>query len=222
MPNEQDDTIKVDIHGVQVSLPKAEAEKLIAARDTDKVKLRELNEKLGKLDADAAAANAKANKAEEDRIATEHAKKGELDQARAILTKEHREREAKLSAKARDKHLAALVAGNDAVIKTAIPDIVDALRGRTVYNFDTESVTVLDEAGQPLKDSAGKPMEVDAFLGTWLEKRTHYLLDKNPKGPGGAGSKTNTGTLNAAQLEAMEPLQRAKFFSDGGKMVGSN
>lgn len=212
---QQKDTVAVDIHGVKVELSKADADKLIAGRDADKLRAREYQEKLGKLEADTQAAMAKAAKSEEDRLALEAAKKGEMDQVRALMTKEHREREAKLSAKARDKHLAALVAGNANIAKTAVADIVDQLRTRTQYNFDTESVTVIDEAGQPLKSQDGKPVEVDAFLGTWLENRPHYLLDKTPKGSGGEGAKGSQGskTVSAAALEAMAPLERAKFLA---------
>ncbi len=214
------ETKEVDLHGVKVTLPVADADKLIAARDADKVKGRELLEKLGKLDADAAAAIAKANKAEEDKIAAEHMKKGEIDQARNTLTKEFRDREAKLSAKARDKHIAAIVSANDNVVKTAIDDIVDSLKSRTRYDLDTESVIVLDEAGQPLKDATGKPIEADAFFGTWLEKRPHYLLNKLPKGAGGEGSKTNVGKIITADaFEKLNPSEMTIFMRDGGKIA---
>ncbi|MFA7301939.1 MAG: hypothetical protein WC069_06535 [Candidatus Shapirobacteria bacterium] len=217
------ETKEIDIHGIKVSVPLADAEKIISGRDNDKAKIREYQEKFGKLEADAAASLAKANKAEEDRLAIEHAKKGEVEQVRELMTREAKVREAKLSAKARDKHLAALVAGNDGVIKSAVPDIVEALRGRTQYNFDTESVTVLTEAGQPMLGDDGKPMEVDAFLGKWLEKRPHYTLDKSPKGSGGSGAKNQTGTvISETQFESMTPTQRAVFFKDGGKVTGPN
>ncbi len=214
------ETKEVDLHGVKVALPVDVADKMIAARDADKAKGRELLEKLGKLDADAAAAIAKANKSEEDRVAAEHMKKGEIDQARNTLTKEFRDREAKLSAKARDKHIAAIVASNDNVVKSAVDDIVDSLKSRTRYDLDSESVIVLDEAGQPLKDANGKPIEADAFFGSWLEKRPHYLLNKLPKGAGGEGSKTNLGkVITAAQYGDMKPSEQAVFFRDGGKIA---
>ncbi len=214
------DTIEVDIHGVKVTLPRSDAEKIISGRDADKGKVREYNEKLGKLEADAAAAIAKAAKAEEDKAAAEHMKKGELDQARALLTKEYKDREAKLSSKARDKHLAALVASNDKIIKSAIPDIVEAMRGRTQYNFDTETVVVLDVAGQPQKDGDGNPMSVDSFISGWLEKRPHYLLDKLPTGTGGQGDKKQTSgkVITQSVFDSMEPRDRAAFFKDGGKV----
>lgn len=224
MTTETKDTVSVDLHGQKLELPKEMAEKIIAARDADKARLRELNEKLGKLDAEAAAAIAKANKAEEDRLALEHMKKGEVDKAKEMLTKEYKDRESKLAAKARDKHLAALVAANPNVVKSAVSDIVEALKGRTSYNLDSEAVVVLNADGSPQMNSEGKPLEVDAFLGDWLDKRPHYLLDKTPKGSGGEGTKGNTSgkVKTAAQIEELSPMEKAKFFADGGQLAASN
>ncbi len=213
-------TKDVDINGVKVTLPIDIADKVIAGRDADKAKVRELNEKYGKLEADAAAAVAKATKAEEEKAAIEHVKKGEMDRATELLTKTHREREAKLSAKARDKHLAALVASNEKVIKSAIPDIVEQLKGRSRYDFDTETVIVTDAAGQPQKDTDGNPVGVDSFISGWLEKRPHYLLDKTQKGSGGQSGQRQTGTVYSnEQFEKLSPREAAKFFADGGKLA---
>ncbi len=217
------ETIDVDINGVSVKLPKEIGEKVIKARDADKGKMRELNEKYGKLEADKTAAEVARQKAEDDKQAIELAKKGEVEQVRNLLTKDFKDRESKLSAKARDKHLAALVAGNENIIKGAIPDIVEALKGRTQYNFDTESVTVTDAAGLPQKDTDGNPVSVDAFISGWLEKRPHYLLDKTQKGSGGEGDKKQTGkVLTEEAFGSLSTKDKAKFFADGGKIAGVN
>ncbi len=147
------------------------------------------------------------------------AKKGEIDGIKAMLTKDAREREAKLAAKARDKHLAALIGNNEKVAKSAISDIVEQLRGRTRYDFDSETVVVLDPDGLPAKDANGKLVEVDAFANGWLENRPHYLRDGTPKGTGAAGGQSATGkSISQAALLAMSPTEQGKFFLDGGSI----
>ncbi len=70
-----------------------------------------------------------------------------------------------------------------------------------------------------MKGEDGKPVEVDTYLGKWLETRTHYLLDKTPKGSGGEGAKNkNLKTISAQTFEAMTTNERAVFFKDGGSI----
>ncbi len=213
------ETKDVDLHGVSVTLPADIADKIIQGRDADKAKFREQAEKYGKLEAEKAAAEAARVKADEDKVTLEMAKKGEIDGIKAMLTKDAREREAKLAAKARDKHLAALIGNNEKVAKSAISDIVEQLRGRTRYDFDSETVVVLDPDGLPAKDANGKLVEVDAFANGWLENRPHYLRDGTPKGTGAAGGQSATGkSISQAALLAMSPTEQGKFFLDGGSI----
>ncbi len=220
-----DELVEVDIAGgVKIKLPKADAEKAIAARDAAKTALREAQERAGKHEADRNAADAARLKAEEDRAAAEHAKKGEIDQLRTLLTKGATEREAKISSTLRDKALIAAVRGVDRIVPGAVEDIVDQLRGRSRYDIDSDAVVVLDSAGQPLKDTSGKPVAVDAYIGEWLGKRPHYLLDGTPQGTGGEGGKKPVvgKIMTEAQAAGMSPLELAKHLqaNPGSKIVG--
>ncbi len=205
-----------------MTLPKDQATKLIAARDSEKASRRELETRVGAIEAEKAAADAARVKAETEKAALEHAKKGELDKATELLTKSHREREAKIAAQLRDKALKAAVAALPKVVPAAIDDICDQLRARSRYDFDADAVVVTDAAGQPLMDSeSGKPAQVDTWLAAWIAKRPHYLLDGSPAGTGagGGGGKGTGRTATAAQVEAMTPNERGVFFAEGGKQL---
>jgi len=215
------DIIEVDIAGAKVSLPKDVAEKVILWRDTEKAARRDLLEKSGKLEADLSAKEAARIKSEEDKLAMEAAKKGEIEQVRAIMSRESKDREAKLAQKYLAKHLLAAVSSRKDVADTATDDIVDQLKQRSKYDFDSDAVVVLDEAGQPIKDEAGKLIQVDAWLGRWLEKKPHYLRDRTPVGSGAQGGKAASGkAISTAAFEAMPPREAAKFFADGGTLSG--
>jgi hypothetical protein len=210
------ETMDVDVPGVgKLTLPKEQATKMIAARDAEKAERRVLSERMGAIEAEKAAAETARAKAENDRQAAEHAKKGELDKATELLTKGHREREAKIAGQLRDKALDAAVRAVARVVPAAVPDICDQLRARSRYDFDADAVVVLDAAGQPLKDEAGKPVPVDTWLGSWIEKRPHYLLDGTAAGTGAEGGSKTKPTAKAItekQLGSMNPMERAKFF----------
>ncbi len=211
------ETKEVDINGVKIVLPVEQADKLIQARDAEKQSRKDQAEKYGKLEAEKAQAEAARAKAEEDKQAMELAKKGEIDQLKVFLTKASSEREAKLAASARDKHIAALVGSNEKIIKSATQDIVDQLKSRTKYDFDSDTVVVLDPDGLPAKGTDGKPMGVDSFLSGWLENRPHYLRDGSPKGTGAAGGVKQTGkVMSADAIAQMTPMDKAKYFADGG------
>lgn len=220
------ETMDVDVPGVgKVTLPKDQATKLIAARDSEKASRRDLELRLGAIEAEKSAAEAARVKAENDRQAADHAKKGEMDKAAELLTKGHREREAKIAANLRDKALKAALATRPNVAPTAIDDIADQLRARSAYDVDADAVVVLDAAGQPLKDESGKPVPVDTWLDGWLEKRPHYRLDGTPKGSGAAGGTkgaAGTSTISASSLDAMTPLEKAKYLeaNPNVKVVG--
>lgn len=221
-----DDSVEVDVPGgVKLKLPKDTAAKVIAGRDADKQARRELEIRVGAIEAEKNAADAARVKAETEKAALEHTKKGEFDKATELLTKTHRDREAKIAAQLRDKALRAAVATAKNVAPTAIDDICDQLRARSSYDFDADAVVVLDAAGQPLKDDSGKPVQVDAWLGSFLEKRPHFLLDGTPKGTGADGGPKKTPSakvITEKQVEAMSPMDRAKFFEANpeAKVVG--
>ncbi len=215
------ETVEVDVHGIKIPLPKAQAEKLILARDADKASRRELADNLGKLTADKTAAEAARAKAEEDKQILEHAGKKEIEQIRALASKDYADRMAKVSAKLRDKHIAAKLAAHHGIVTSAIPDIQDQIKHHLQYDAESDAVVVLDGAGQPLKDEAGKPQQADAWMDSWLAKRPHYLLDKTAQGNGGTAVKTTTGkTVPAATFEAMTTREKALFCEAGGGISG--
>ncbi len=182
------ETIEVDVYGIKVPLPKEQADKVIAQRDAEKVSRRELAEKVGKSEADKAAAESAKLKAEEDKTILELASKKETEQIRALAAKDITEKMGRVSIKLRDKHLAATLATNKSLVSTAIPDVVEALKTRIAYDLESDAIVVLDAAGQPAKDDAGKPVQVDAWISEWIGKRPHYLLDKTPAGSGASGA----------------------------------
>lgn len=223
-PGGEPASVEVDLGSEKLSLPKDIAGKVIAWRDAQKQSTREIHERIGKIEADKQAAEAARLKAEEDKQAIEHAKKGEIDQVRELLTKQSREREAKLASHLRDKALRAAVASAPKVVPTAVDDIVDQLRARSRYDFDADAVVVCDEAGAPVKDTSGKPVAVDAFIGEWLTKRPHYVLDSTPPGSGAASgqSRANGKTMTREAWEkwnAESPKAAAQFLTQGGKFV---
>lgn len=215
------ETIEVDIAGTKVSLPKDVGEKVINWRDQEKAAKRELSEKAGKLEADLQAKEAARVKAEEDKLALEAAKKGEIDQVRALMSRQEREKLDKLGQKYLAKHLLAAVAARKDVADTATDDIVDQLKQRSKYDFDSDSVVIVRPDGSPDVDESGKPVQVDAWLGKWLEKKPHFLRDRTPVGSGAQGGKAATGkTITAESFRTMRPSEAAKFFQDGGTVAG--
>ncbi len=98
------------------------------------------------------------------------------------------------------------------------------MRGRTAYDFDTDAVVVLGDDGKPMV-ADGKPVQADAWLAGWLEKRPHYLLDRTPAGSGGNAKGGKAGsTMTGEAWEAMNnnPETHAKavaFLRDGGSLT---
>jgi hypothetical protein len=215
------ETIDVDIHGVKVPLPPAEAKRVIANRDAEKATLRELHEQMGRIKAEKDAVEAARAKAEQDAKALEHAKKGEIDQVREIVTKEHREKLSRVEAHLRDKALRAAVASAPKVVPTAIDDIVDQLKARSRYDADADAVVVTDASGQTLKDNSGKPVAVDAYIGEWLGSRPHYLLSGVVAGSGAQGGAKSAGAkvITAEQMTGMSPREVAAHFAAGGTLA---
>jgi hypothetical protein len=181
------DEIEVDLPGgVKLKLPKDQAQKVIAGRDTTKEELRKANERLGALDAEKRAAEDAKTAAEREKAALEAAKAGDMAKVKELHTAELTAERTKISGKLRDKGLQATIGGNTKIVPAAVADIVEQLRGRFAYDFESDSLIVLDAAGQPVKDTAGKTQSVDSFLEPWLAQRPHYLLDGTPPGSGAA------------------------------------
>ncbi len=184
------DTIEVDIDGLKLTLPKDQGEALIAKRQATKDESRKLGERLGALEAEKRTAEEAAAAAKRERDAAEALKAGDIKKLEQLHTEKLTAERTRTATRLRDKGLAAVVAKTPKLAPTAIEDVVEQLKARTQYDFESDSVIVLDAAGQPQKDDSGKPMTLDSFMGSWLEKRPHYLLDSTPSGSGA----TSTGT----------------------------
>lgn len=214
--------IEVDLYGEKVSLPEETAKKLIAKRDEDKQSRRDYDKRIGAIEAEKKAAEEARAKAEADKLAMEAMNDGQVEKAKEILTKAHREREERLAGKYRDKSLAALLGSHPKLIKSAIADVTDQLAVKTKYDPDQDTLVVLDAAGQPLKDDSGKPIPVDTWVNGWLDKRPHYLSDTTPTGSGAKGGKAaGAKEISVSAFEAMSPTDRAKHFADGGTLAQS-
>ncbi len=200
------DEIEVDLPGgVKLKMPKDQAQKVIAGRDSTKEELRKANEQLGSLTAEKRAADEKAAKAEQDKAATEAMKAGDIKKLEEIHTKALTAERAKVAERLRNKGLTAAIASNTNIAPTAVDDIVAQLKALTAYDFDSDSIIVLDAAGQPIKDTAGKHQSVDTFLEPWLAQRPHYLLDGTPPGSGavkGGKPGAQPGKITQAEYDA--------------------
>lgn len=211
------DTIDVDIDGLKITLPKDQGEALIAKRQATKEEARKLGERLGALEAEKRTAEEAAAAAKRAQEAAEALKAGDIQRLEKIHTEKLTTERTRLSAKLRDKALAASVAKAPKLVPTAVDDVVDQLRARTAYDFDSDSVIVLDAAGQPQKDDSGKPVTLDSFLGSWLEKRPHFLLDSTPPGSGATGGGkppvTAGGQINRADYDAAVKAGRSDIVA---------
>jgi hypothetical protein len=192
------ETMEVDLEGVKITLPKEQAQQVIARRQAAKDETRKTADRLSALEAERKAADERAAAAETAKQAAEALRTGDIKRLEELNTGKLREERERLSLKLRDKHLTAALASNPKVVPQAVADATSLLRGQTTYDFDSDALIVLDATGQPLKDTSGKPIQVDTWLSGWLDQRPHFLADRTPPASGGktgtppAGAKTIT------------------------------
>ncbi len=214
------DTMEVDLPEVgKVVLPKAEAEKVIKARDALKENGRKIGERLGALEAEKKAADDKVKKAEEDRALAEAAKAGELDKVREISERKLRA----VADKYGNKQLESLIGANKDVIPAAVADIAKQLASGCRFDLDSESFVIIDAAGKPRVGQDGKPLSVDALIGEFLDARPYLKLPSGSPGSGAAGSGQRPAgrVITRAELDAMSGKEQAAFFADGGTLKPS-
>jgi hypothetical protein len=80
----------------------------------------------------------------------------------------------------------------------------------------------VDQAGKPILGADGKPKTADAVIREFLDSKPHFRRATGSPGSGsqgGDGSGKASATATAAQVEAMDPMERAKFFAAGGKQT---
>ncbi len=208
----QPETMEVDLDGEKIVLPKDQALKVIAKRTADKKTRNEQTEELGRLKAEKDAESAKALKSEEDRLALEAAKKGEIDKVRELLTSQNKKQVDALAAKYRDTHLEAMVARSPALLKladdagqaTLIKDIAAQLRTSCQFDLERDTLVVIGADGRPALASDGKPKTADAYLAEFLEARPYLRLPTTSSGSGAAGSgkgQAVVGTIKQSQYD---------------------
>lgn len=210
--------VDVDLHGVSVKLPKVDADKVIAGRQSAKDEQRKLAERLGALEAEKKAVEDAKRKAEEDKALADAAKAGEIDKIKQI----GEQRVARIAERYRDTRLEAAVAKHPAVIAEAAGDIAAQLRQSCRFDVDRDMVEVIDAAGKPRVDAEGKPLGVDALIAEYLNARPWFRKPSNTPGSGAAGKGGSaTGAVKtAAEIEAMGAIARAQFFQSGGTQSG--
>lgn len=222
------DVIEVDTDGgVKVKIPRADAAKLITARDARKAKERATEEELGRFRAQVEAESAKARKAEEDKLAVELGKKGEVDKVRELMTAEHRKQIDSLAGMMAGDRVRAALASHPKILPAVIDDALALLKSRVRFDVASNSLIVLNEAGQPQTDKAGAAVKVDAFVADWLAERPHYLRDATPSGSGAEGSartpsrSDGRGTITRAQYDEYTKIAKHdQVAADAIKAIG--
>jgi hypothetical protein len=206
------ETKRVDLFdGIQVELPKADADKLIAARDKRAADYKALAERVGAEEAAKRAESDKAAAAERRAAEMELAKKGEIDKLREIHTADLSKAVGDLSTKLVRLHVGQIVATNPRLVQEARDDAISLLLASTGFKLEGDKLQVAGADGRPISDSTGQAIGADAFIASWLEKRPHLLRDVTPTGTGAAGtppSKAGAGEITrkayAAAVESRD------------------
>lgn len=203
--------IEVDLPGgVRAKLPREQAEKVIAGRQTWKNEREELTRKYGALEAEKAAAEQARAKAENDAAHLAAIKAGEIEKAKEIAARGPMERLNKLSSKYRDQAIENKLRAIEGIVPEAIPDIVSQLRQSCQFNLDSETLEVTDAAGRPLTGSDGAAIEADAYLSQFLEKRPYFRRASQAPGSGSSGATKITsepGVIRRADASRLTPSQ---------------
>jgi hypothetical protein len=213
---------EVELGSLKLSLPEDQAEALIKYRDENKKTLRETSERLGTLEAQAKAAADAERRATEEAERAKLTSKGQYDEALRMEQEKNAKTRSLLASRYRDRALESMVRGIDGVLPDAVEDVVARLSGSCVYDIETDMLTPVDQAGKPILGADGKPKTADAVIREFLDSKPHFRRATGSPGSGsqgGDGSGKASATATAAQVEAMDPMERAKFFAAGGKQT---
>ncbi len=216
--------MEVDLPGGdKIKLPNDVAKRVIQARDALKNEVRQHAERAGALEAEKAAAAARATRAEEQALMEAAAKKGEIDQVRAIAERSGRERLDRVSNRMVDVALSGEIAKIDGVVRdaSAQADLRALLRGSCRYDVETDTLTVVDAAGKPQLGSDGRPLSVDTFIRQAVDSRPHFKSAAAAPGSGavGAGKIPGQKVMRRADYEAMPSREGARFLQSGGLLI---
>lgn len=223
-------TKKIDVYGLSIEVPEEQAPAFIAARDAEKEDRRKTADRLGALEAEAKSALEKEKKATDAAELEKLKNKGEYDKALEIEKKASSERSAKLAAKFRDAEVRRLIAANpkmqaveDAPTRSALADLF-ASQLTSSCRFDTEKelLEVLAPGGAVALNNEGKPKQADAWVSEILDASPLLKPKASPgSGAGGQGGKQETKpTATQADLDNRSPMEKAKFFEQGGVIAG--
>lgn len=219
-----DDQLEVDLYeGVKVKLPKAEAEKVIAARQAAKETQRKTIERLGALEAEKDAATRTARETAERAEVERLQKAGEFTKAQEILESRHRSQMEKVASRYAKTALAAEMASVADLIDDprAREDLSAQLASSCKFNLETDTVEVVGPDGRAALGLDGKPLKVGDLIRKHIDERPYLRRATQTPGSGstGDGRKPAANTMTADQVMSLDPLARARFFADGGKQV---
>lgn len=193
---------KVDLDGIELELDDEIADKVIAARQSQKEKLRTLSEQVSALSAKEAEAKAAAAAAAQEAEVAKLTSKGEFEAALKKATEQHGQTIGKLKSNLKATALKSAILKTPGVIQEAADDILSLIGSGCDYDLETGNILVIGEGGRPRLDSEGKPLGVDAFLGEILEKRPYLRAASTAPGSGAGNGRPSTGqTVKTITLE---------------------
>lgn len=184
---------KVDLDGVELELDDEIADKVIAARQSQKERLRTLSEQVSALSAKEAEAKAAAAAAAQEAEVAKLTSKGEFEAALKKATEQHGQTIGKLKANLKATALKSAILKTPGVITEAADDILSLTGSVCDYDLETGNLVVIGEGGRPRLDSDGKPLGVDAFLAEILDKRPYLRAASTAPGSGAGIGRPATG-----------------------------
>lgn len=196
--------------GVKAKIPKADAEAYRAARQKDKGERETLAQRVATIDAEKRQATEAAETAKRDADAQKALARGDMDKLKETLTVETKAQIDKMSKATIRSELSAvatrLLPGLDSL---AYQDIVRDNVARCRVNPESLQIEVLDEAGQPLRDSTGKTMGVDTLIETYVKERPWFKPTKTPRGDGNVSRADTPALPDTMTIAHQQALMKA-------------
>ncbi len=216
------ETAKVTLPGgVIVELPKAEAEKIIVAQQKINEEKEALGRKVGAVEAERKAAEAKALQEATEKEALKLANAGELDKAKALWQRDSENKLLALTDRVKDQELtAAIRKAGPYLDDSAVSDMKAIIAQRAAFHAESGKVIILDEAGKPMQKD-GQPVDAHAYLPDWLATRKHFQSGKVPASNGGSGGSQQvaTGEITVKDLGTASKEMIAGLISGKVKLV---